>query len=311
MSLPTYCRWATKLRRNNMEKSRLLNVDGMKNYVIPAIVLKKQKPWYDNAIHIGRIKSDGSVACFCGQHLKQEKGLFTEPSLSTAEYITCKSCLQTLRNVIANAKVEPYKAIMSKLEQKFKDIEFHVVEQGSAGDGDYVKGPPVLYSRYLHGGALSRLFGTGLIMPACFDGSVTDVPTRTKKIHAATYDIHGRLRPVCGEENSTVFTTWIRVHDDVHPDINFITCQKCVSAQVKKRLEEQPKRDKTLEMRKSMILQMVANVTKIYKEHKPVFDFIADSNNKMDIPANWRQLAIDYNNENNRLLVLSQGVIFK
>ena len=117
-----------------MTTSRLINVTSDKDYVIPAITLGEYDSVYytdrgvrinkvKGKIHIGIARKNGEVACLCGQHHKQPKEVWYNPSVKQEPDITCGSCIRVM-----NSLYYEYIAIMNKLEQRIEEAEFHVVK---------------------------------------------------------------------------------------------------------------------------------------------------------------------------------------
>jgi len=88
-----------------MTTSRLIDATADTNYVIPAIMVDKDKYYQQYSVHIGAIigkESDGEdvYASFCGQDYYS---WMKEVTVNEAPEITCKKCLHILRN-LANIK---------------------------------------------------------------------------------------------------------------------------------------------------------------------------------------------------------------
>ena len=79
-----------------MTTSRLIDATTDTNYVIPAIMVDKEKYYHQYAIHVGTFV-DGKSVSFCGQdHYSWMK----EVSVNEAPEITCKKCLYILRGLL-------------------------------------------------------------------------------------------------------------------------------------------------------------------------------------------------------------------
>lgn len=115
------------------EITRFFSMNSEHDYVVPAITLaninSRVTSNYSACIHVGIDKGNGEVACFCGQHHKQDKDVWKSPSVEEAANITCKMCNKTMERLIRTSS-DPYKAIMEKLGQKISEIETHTPKKG-------------------------------------------------------------------------------------------------------------------------------------------------------------------------------------
>jgi len=117
-------------------------MNGNRDYVVPAIKITPLSKYYKSVVHIGIDEGESKIACFCGQHHKQEGDRWTAPTTEEAPDITCKLCQQTMRALVRTSST-PYKAIMKKLGQKIEGIETHTkCKSTGKANPDYVPSEP-------------------------------------------------------------------------------------------------------------------------------------------------------------------------
>ena len=150
------------------EVSRFIEVDAQHDYVVPVITLGDYERSYrtvtgysfqkrTGAVHVGIDKGEGKVACFCGQHHKQESVVWKSPSIETAPDITCKMCLKTMRKLIRGS-ASPYQSVIEALGQKLVKAQFHERQEGKNNNSTYVPGMPEEVSRILKGPDQTPIF---------------------------------------------------------------------------------------------------------------------------------------------------------
>lgn len=127
-----------------MTTSRIIDATTDTNYVIPAITMGE----YDNVyysrtstslqinkrkgkIHVGIARKNSEVACLCGQHHKQPKEVWYNPSVEQEPDITCGSCIRVMDSLYFT-----HTDIMKKIGQKIEEAEFHVAKHRTTATSD-------------------------------------------------------------------------------------------------------------------------------------------------------------------------------
>jgi hypothetical protein len=290
--------------------TRYIEATDTTNYILPAITLNvpfKLK----RAIHIGIDKKDGNVACLCGQHHRQEKDVWLSPSLDVAPLITCGGCLRVMKALTREHSAKPYMVIMQKIGQKIKDAKFHVKQHNVSNNNGYDKSDIEPVSRILEGSVYSRLLPNNILLASCIKaikglGDNFFINSTTTVVHASTIRDND-IAPICGEE-ANCHERWFDVDEKDYNKFPNITCPKCVAIQLKRRLGQEPKRDKSTAMRNAMIANKHIALLAFYKKNKSVFDYV-ENNTQSIIPDNWLKLVKDYNTEVANLRLLELGVL--
>lgn len=228
------------------EITRHLKATKDADYIIPAITLGDNK-----AFHIGIDKGDGEVACLCGQHHKQNDDVWNSPSVEEAPYITCGSCLRSMKAIIRYTDMRPFFAIMHAVGQKISTAAFHVKQERvntTTSNRHYeIEEEPRIMS-------YPRMTPIGVILTACKQSAWSTTPgsIESQLVHSAyiTFNtpVISSVHTICEEEG----------HWDIIPQPEYatypnITCPKCAAIQHARKVGHEPKRDKSIQQRINMI----------------------------------------------------------
>ena len=223
---------------------------------IPALKKISKNPNTKTVVHIGRLNSNEHPICLCSQQEKDDRrGITTnthtdwvDAKVDDYPSITCKSCLRILNTLTNINYINPETVahhLGIKVEQMATYIKPHY--SGPSGCTTTSTPEPEPFARMLPGG--SRIVIDAIALMGYQYSSSPVV------IHSAVCnDKAPNGIPLCevkslvnGQPDCTAYT---KVDYKEHPSI---TCPECAKLQRERRLEEEPKRDKSLAMRKSMI----------------------------------------------------------
>jgi len=245
-----------------MTTSRLIDATADTNYVIPAIMVDKDKYYQQYAVHIGAIigkESDGEdrYASFCGQDYCS---WMKEVTVSEAPEITCKKCLHIMRN-LANIKDSEsvHTVVSTRLNTRLQKV--HVKKEYS----NHTNSEPV---NPLEEEPVDRVLGEQVEEPVpekldrMMNGKILDAIQEV----ISPYDFRAPYKLIvhasvlsmkaCSNESNRLFDHHIGAnHYDSRP---YITCPECIKFILK--ATDEPHRDKTKEQRRAMVKDMLARL---------------------------------------------------
>jgi len=226
-------------------------------------------------VHIGRFDEDGTPICLCSQQEKNtphgaprdvvEKDAYFKPNIDSCPSITCKACIRTIKSWGWGRKtpLAHMTLITRLLHNKVADMRGYSSApiSNSTSNSNYKKEPEP-FPRVLPSG---KVYLNALALIPVGDSPV---------VHAASYAFDGKLSPIptCMKDMD-VFEVdaapWVHLPYEAHPSI---TCPNCANIMRKRRLEEEPKRDKSLAMRKAMIAAEEARLVEWASNYKWLLD---------------------------------------
>jgi len=241
-----------------METSRLIGASSDMNYVIPAIMVKKEAfitYYVQHAVHIGACIDD-KYTSFCGQEYKSK---MIEASEADEPMITCKKCLRTLSLLKADSK-KVHEAISNKLGARLEmvHVKKECISKSTNAEplnpieeepvdrllGEQVEEPiPEKLDRMVNGEVLDAI--QEVISPSDFRAPYKLI------VHASVLSMKA-----CSNESSRLF--------DHHMGANhyysrpYITCPECIKF-IRKATGE-PHLDKTKEQRRAMVKDLLARL---------------------------------------------------
>lgn len=275
-------------------------------YVVPALKKIPSSECVKTVVHIGSFNDKGKPICLCSQQEKDtprgsndsviDDSLWQIPDEDKYPSITCRACLRTLNLYRDSDGKISAETVAKALGKKVEDMKVYVSPPSS-----YMKDKPN-YSAEAQ--PFARKLRTGFILYAI----TNDLLDLYSTVHVSTRDCHGNIRPMCEHEaniphsatNEWKFCDYIK-----RPSI---TCPKCAEIMRKRRLDEEPKRGKSLNMRKELIRKEQERLTRWLSWFLDLTD--EQSQEVFGSPEGMKKALEDFSQSRKNLKDLKSGILW-
>ncbi len=286
--------------------------------IIPCLKKKSKNPHTKTVVHVGRHNKAGNPICLCSQQEKDNKKYSSKdyaPSdkadwmnADADEYpsITCKSCIRSGAFSGDGERVAIY-YLASRLDIKVEAMkEYEKPEPCESSKHTTSSTPePEPFSRMLPG-------PTRIVLDAIIERRKGVFAEPTPMVHSAVFDkdVSGGI-PLCIKDMPRpILASYYTANYESHPSI---TCPVCAKIQRERRIEEEPRRDKSLAMRKGMIVVEEVRINKA-KEHVEALytslsKLICEGKSTHVMLEEFGAFAEDYGTASRNLELMKQGII--